>query len=611
MQRRATGVPKLGTPVFVGLLFFCVGGAAHAQDQPLHDQHPEDPLREIVDLARAGAAQLAVQAMDARQPDRKKDLQGWLRWERERAFVLLSQGRWQALADRLADPPAGLPTDFYDWAREMRARAFLRLGRGDAARRELGRNIWSRTEPNRRDDLARRRRLIIETYLADGLDEDADRAMIRYRQDYGDAGEAWPLLRAQVLLRTDRPDAALRVLPDDEGDADTHILRQLARLRSGAAPAKTIRNAANALLASTPKDAPIRAAAWALSAEAAQRRDNLGGVAKSLEGALGQAHDLPPGHPLAKSGDDLWAAYRRYGLASANRVGLLIGDEDAWFAMAEKTIQAPVRARSLLAALALEGTIPAQRRRAHAALARNLLKTNFGPRLLPRLYLNTQTFPTTQDIPAPVRHILADIYLDQGRILDASALVTGLEPPPEGADPFEWPLRRSRILLLAGRVDEAHAGLLRVLDTLSNDAATAYPEKIARFLQVVFDLQAVERHDLAQPIFRRLLQAPLDIKQRRELYFWSGESAEALGNPREAALLYLRSAMDPSPFAMDPWAQTARFQAARLLAEQGLIEDARTLYRGLLDATQDPARRAVLRQRIQQLMLQRHGNVRE
>ena len=54
---------------------------------------------------------------------------------------------------------------------------------------------------------------------------------------------------------------------------------------------------------------------------------------------------------------------------------------------------------------------------------------------------------------------------------------------------------------------------------------------------------------------------------------------------------------------MDPWAQTARYQAAEALAHAGLTDDARRLYAGLLEMARDPERRAVLRRAMQRLWL--------
>ena len=95
----------------------------------------------------------------------------------------------------------------------------------------------------------------------------------------------------------------------------------------------------------------------------------------------------------------------------------------------------------------------------------------------------------------------------------------------------------------------------------------------------------------------------MELQGRRELYYWMADSARALYRPLDAARLYLRSATLLDPVAMDPWAQTARYQAADALAEAGLVEDARALYTGLLGATRDPARKALLRHRLQQLLL--------
>ena len=89
--------------------------------------------------------------------------------------------------------------------------------------------------------------------------------------------------------------------------------------------------------------------------------------------------------------------------------------------------------------------------------------------------------------------------------------------------------------------------------------------------------------------------------------FWMADSLAAQGRHVEAARLYLKSAMLPDPHAMDPWAQTARYQAAEALAEAGLRDDARFVYEALLAVTAEPDRQAVLRRSIQQLWLMPEG----
>lgn len=75
----------------------------------------------------------------------------------------------------------------------------------------------------------------------------------------------------------------------------------------------------------------------------------------------------------------------------------------------------------------------------------------------------------------------------------------------------------------------------------------------------------------------------------------------------EAARLYLKSAMLIGADAMDPWAQTARYQAGVALSRAGLVEDARALFNHLLRVTEDKSRKAVLRQELQKLWLLEGG----
>ncbi len=103
-----------------------------------------------------------------------------------------------------------------------------------------------------------------------------------------------------------------------------------------------------------------------------------------------------------------------------------------------------------------------------------------------------------------------------------------------------------------------------------------------RFLQVVFDLQEAERHELALRILEKTFRIVKADSARRELLFWMAESREGLGEYRAAATLYLRSAGHPPGQMTDPWARTARFRAAGALEETEFTSDARRLYRDLL-----------------------------
>jgi len=78
---------------------------------------------------------------------------------------------------------------------------------------------------------------------------------------------------------------------------------------------------------------------------------------------------------------------------------------------------------------------------------------------------------------------------------------------------------------------------------------------------------------------------------------------QALKQFDQAAYLYLKSATLTDPQAMDPWAQTARYRAAKALVKAGLLDDARRIYSSLMRATRDASRKAVLNSEIQRLRL--------
>ena len=177
--------------------------------------------------------------------------------------------------------------------------------------------------------------------------------------------------------------------------------------------------------------------------------------------------------------------------------------------------------------------------------------------------------------------------------------MSGLKTYPEGSSRFNWQLRQARVLILGGRYEEGD----QILQTLITEYQQPNAEDTDRILQILFDMQTVNMHDQAIKHFNRLLRVPIEAKQHREILFWIGDSYKALQKYDQAALLYLQSAMLPGPLSMDPWGQTARYNAADNLQKSGLVDDARRIYTELLRVTKEPARRAMLNHNIQQLWL--------
>lgn len=552
-------------------------------------------LEEAVTLARGGAVELALHVMDTEQPAYAADPETWTAWETERIYLYEMRHDWAVLADRLAELPADVSPAFRQLALTRRAAALLELGRSTEARAQLRELVWGR---NTGPELQRWRRMLIRTYLADNNLADAQIAIQRYQQDYPDKSGEWQRLQARLYLRVMRPEDALAVLAGDK-TAEGRSLALLAALWSGAqSPAKVLERAVSLAVAKQTATVDQRLA-WAVAAEAALMLGNLPARISALERAL----VLPAGTPASEqvleiTPDALWETYLKLGQDLGNESRLVVGDDQAWFLAASNRYDAqPIHARALFAVVAFNALQQEQRSVAHWQFGSLLNTEAQGGELLYQLYLQSERFDEPDAVPEPVRYLLVDHVLTVPDIPLASRLMTGLDAPPPDTDPVAWQLRRARVLLLGGQ----YRGGVAALELL---VAGEKQPPVDKLLQVLFDLQTLGLHAEALRFFNFLLNGELPAQQRREILFWAADSSKALARYEQAARLYLRSAALNDPFAMDPWAQTARYQAAQSLARAGLVTDARHLYTGLLNATRDPARQAVLRHEMQQLMLQ-------
>ncbi|WP_406672510.1 tetratricopeptide repeat protein, partial [Natronospira sp.] len=339
---------------------------------------------------------------------------------------------------------------------------------------------------------------------------------------------------------------------------------------------------------------------WSVAAQAAEKTGNRSARIGALERGLGlydEGGRVDPVFSLAP--EQLWAAYQDFGERLGNEAQILVGDDPMWFELAESYADSePVKTRALLSVIAFNSFETKQRERAHGELAATLVNRREGPAIIRQLYLESGHFQALDSIPQTVRYLLADLVMEEADIPLASRLMRGLDKAPDGVEELDWGLRRARVLLLGGAREEG----LSALDALFDKDVEDFP--VERVLQVLFDLQNMGDHEPALAYLKRLLEKDLEDRQHREILFWMAESAEGMGDRLEAARLYLRSAGFHDPFSMDQWAQTARYRAADALADAGLTEDARRLYQSLLNATEDEARRSVLRNRIQRLRLQ-------
>lgn len=599
------GQPGHRLPVFVcGLTRFSAGLLATLWSlmvMPLAQAVDTSALRDISQLARSGAPQLALQRMDVEQPGFADNPVDWMTWERERLQILRSQHMDDALAKRVEALPPGIDEHFLHFARTLGVESLLQLGDISAALAGVRTLIWQHGAHADPDQLEQWRRLVVRAYVRENRVEDARLALLRYRQDYGTDNREWRWLSARVSLQAGHPRSALKRLAGTRQPRG-EFLYQVAALAAGESkPVQIIDEAVKQAAAAT--SSGLQRAWWSLAARAAAKADKPYDEVRYLEHALA----LRPDPELALlfpevNADSLWQRYLALGQQIGNKEQRLLGNDDDWYFPATEAMEKdPLRARIFFAVLAEYAGNNQRRSLAHEYLVGLLDELPEGKQLVRTLYLNATRYAEADRLPAIVRYRLIDEALETGDLDTASRLMAGLAEPPRGQDRFEWTLRRARVAIYTGEVS---AGVTLLQQLLSTEEGADWDSKrVDRLLQILFDLQTVQHHREALELFDALLEKPLEAQQRRELLFWMAESLQALKQFDQAAYLYIKSATLTDPQAMDPWAQTARYRAAKALVKAGLLDDARRIYSSLMRATRDASRKAVLNSEIQRLRL--------
>jgi tetratricopeptide (TPR) repeat protein len=523
-------------------------------------------------------------------------------WEQERLQIMRNQEMHAELVRRVDAEPMVEDERFQRAALVLKADAQIELGDPQAARATVRELLWFRNMDTESGELKRLRRLVMHSYLLEDRIEDAQLALVRYRQDFGDENSDWRWLSAAVALRSGHAGSVFKLLAQDDS-VQGRLLRYAAELE--VEPEKAAEIEAAAVRQAEETSGPgLQRALWGLAARAAGQAGKPAEEILYLERALSVVSDDEfVNLQLNLTADRLWSAYQSLGQKIGNQEQRLLGkDEDWYFPATEAMTSDPLRARVLFAVLAEHGSDQEHRTLAHEYLVDSLDDLPHGGTLVKQLYLASGKFENVENIPQVIRYRLVDDALQEGQLQTASRLMDGLAAPPAGGDRFEWDLRRARVNIFTGRVD---TGVELLAQLLVGDAQQWAPARVDRLLQVVFDLQAMGKHVQALEILEALAKKQLESRQMRELLFWMADSHQALAEYESAAFLYLNSAAYLDPLAMDPWAQTARYQAAKALAEAGLVGDARRIFTSLLHATRDASRKAVLENEIQRLWLVR------
>lgn len=562
-------------------------------------------LAELQVLKQNNALQLAIKLIDQQQPDVQMGNPQWEAWETERLQIYTLTTNWSALINRTSKFPENISQDFMVYAKNARVKALLSQQNSKLARQVLQSLIWlssSLTPEQNKQWLPVWRRQVIETYLEQGLLQDAYTAEQRYRQDYGLLTEEDRLLRARILLLNNHVEETMELLGKHTKDPQAGMLYLIAQLRGGERTPKKVQQAAFRQLRGKWVDKNLKHRLWAVIAEAARRSNDRYTTVNALEHlvALVSPQQLPRGLFKDMDADGLWQAYTDAASQLGNQQQLLIGDDESWLKYAaEVDTKDKSKGRALYAFVVLKGKQSTVVEQAAKKFFENLKKLASHETLVKALFLASRHYETMAEIPLSVRHELVDIALKQSDIPLASRLMATMDNSPEGVDQFMWQLRRARILIMGGKIKVGHQLMIKLL--AENEKLER--QVLDRYLQVVFDLQARKAHDEAVELFELVIDYVKDVKLQRELYFWMADSRKAQDNFVSAARWYLKSAMLTDPKAMDPWAQAARYQAASVLAKAGLIDDARKIYQNLLRVTEDKSRVAVLERELQQLKL--------
>ncbi|MDH5182779.1 MAG: hypothetical protein OEX12_02695 [Gammaproteobacteria bacterium] len=551
-------------------------------------------LSAIAQLSRQGAPQLALKLIQQHQPEFENDSTAWYAWESQRLQILESRSAWQTILSRSSNHPVELAEDFVLWREQLLVKAHLTLRQGELARERLAHLLWAESVPAEAE-IQRYRDLIIRSYMVEGKTEVAHISMLRYQQDYPAQEQDTVLLRAEVLLASERYADAKGILSSLKEEYP-QLLLMLAQLRLHQGLQQKHLKKLRWLSSRDDVPVPEQYLAWGIRAEYYFSRSNLKGAILAQERLLA----LNPGENdfFPARGQRLWLWYEKLALELANSRRLLQGDDRSWLQLAKKNNQAePIESRALYARIATDSQDIEIRETAHKALIESLLGLNKGEAIAEALY--RPLYSQQGELwPTRVKYFLAERALIRGDVTEASRYLLSLDHAPEGENNINWNLRRARVLIMAGLVEQGNSVLQHLIS--ANKLNT---KQIDKLMQVLFDLQTVQAHEQAIALFQSLLRRSKSLKLQRELHFWIADSYEAMGEYEKASFAYFESAAASGGGDGILWAQSARYQAARALASAGLLEDARGIFTTLLQATKDEGRKARLRHEMQLLQL--------
>ena len=554
-------------------------------------------FKQVDALIASGAFGLAERhLLNQRPPLSQKSL--WMRWEQRLWALYRQRGNWQQLVDRADRLPADLPQEFLLNAGVNKVVGHLRLQQPERARKIATHILWQNDYISA-DTANSLRRLIVRSYLAETLNDEARIAALRLQREFNPVDENWITVYARTLLQTDRPDLVTREL----SSSTLPVIRQLlalSRLRDGSLTPNQIIELSLARIRNEAKDEAARASWWSIAAEAAWRGRNTAMRVRALEEVLNLPADSGSVLNTLVNNNvlDLLKTYQELALVNAQKAGLENGQYTAWMIYADSVSNDfPSVSRAIFSYVA-QNTVSAEEAiAANGRLAESLYETD-KQRLLFRLYGERGAIAKFSELPDTFVYALADEAVENRLLRRAAALTKHLNTPPPNVSPDTWELRQARLAVYSQDIDRAE----QILQNWISKKPLITAEEADRMLQIVFDLQAVDEHSTVLALLNQMQGRLMETRQQREVLYWRADSLRAQKRYEQAAESYLSSAFSFGD-VNDLWGQSARVKAAEAMTDAGLTDDARNVYKALLRITQDRSQRAELTRRLQKLLL--------
>ena len=574
-----------------------IGDSTPTSDSDFSYYEIYSTLDRVHSLIELGTVELAYQIVVEERPNYEYtvDRDQWEKLFFELAWQL---GRLEDLISRTDDVEESDSYSTYVFAQSYAVKAEILLGRYEDALYRLRQVILR--QPENREALIELRRLIAQIYLEEGSMEDAEIAMSLFDRDYRPSDPEWEHRFVRVLFRSDKaPDAMARLAPLQT--LEGQLLNLYGQFNSQSLSASDIVATGLELQPQFESEPALNAELWALINAAARVYNDLEIQTIAVESALSieYKHRTNWEHlsvvPLATE-QQLLDTYRRFAIYLGNDIGLIIGDDESWYQLAQEfEITSPTAARAVHAYLATNSQIEDIRNSSTAAYANSLFDAGLY-RLLDSLFVRLNLFDISK-VPLELQTRLTNVSLRQQDYEKALAIIDKM-PRPQEPDQLEtWLLRQAR---LAIAVFDFNKGEMLLNEIIENLPLEQDQETIDRIVQIIFDIQEQEQHELAIRTYVKLYNRATRTQTKREILRWISESYSAQGNHARASDHLLRSAQLGGQWD-DEWALSSRLKAADEFVNAGFIEDARSIYSQLHEDTIDPRNRSLVAERLNNL----------